>query len=128
VTSQSESIDIEVISRATSCLVKISGQLTKDIELTKILMFRELVPPIPKAIRIDSVVFAIQEKAGFNLWWVEGEEAVEKRLILPLESRGYFNFEGMQSLQSKHAMGIAMTSFGVVAPKTFLILLDMVKQ
>ena len=118
-------IDTEVISRATSCLVRISGWLDKDIPFTKIFMFEDL-NPVPKAIRIDSVVFAIQEKAGFNLWWVG--EGGEKRLILPLESRGYFNFEGMQSLQSKHAVGIAIESFGVTSTKTFLILLDTVKQ
>lgn len=119
-------IDVDILSRATNCLVKISGQIEKDIPLTKVLMFEQL-SPVPKAMRIDGVVFAVQEKAGFNLWWVEGEGS-EKRLILPLESRGYFNFEGMQSLQSKHALGIAMTSFNVTMPKTFLILLDMVKQ
>ena len=119
-------IDIDKIFRATNCLVKISGWLDKDMPLTKIFMFDEL-SPIPKAMRIDSLVFAIQEKAGFNLWWVEGEGS-EKRLILPLESRGFFNFEGMQSLQSKHAIGIAMESFNVSSTKTFLILLDMVRQ
>lgn len=121
-------IDIDKIVRSTNCLVKISGWLEEDMPLTKILMFEDL-SPVPKAIRIDSVVYAIQEKAGFNLWWVEGEGPDEKRLILPLESRGYFNFEPMQSLQSKDAIGIAIESFNVgTAPKTFLILLDMVKQ
>ena len=118
-------IDIDTLARASNCLVKVSGWLDEDIGLTKILSFDEL-SPIPKAIRLDSIVFAIQEKAGFNLWWV-GEEG-EKRLILPLESRGYFNFEGMGSLQSKHATGIAMESFNVASTKTFLILLDLVRQ
>jgi hypothetical protein len=119
-------IDIDKIVRASTCLVKISGYLDEDLPLTKVFMFEEL-SPIPKSIRIDSVIFAIQEKAGFNLWWVGGEEG-EKRLILPLESRGFFNFEGMQSLQSHEAKGIAIEAFNVTGTKTFLILLDMVKQ
>lgn len=119
-------IDIDVLERASNCFVKISGQLEEDIPLTKVFAFDKL-SPVPRAMRIDGVVFVIQEKAGFNLWWVGGEDD-EKRLILPLESRGYFNFEGMQSLQSKDAKGIAIESFNVAAPKTFLILLDMVKQ
>jgi hypothetical protein len=119
-------IDIDTLARSSNCLVKISGWLEEDMPLTKILLFEEL-SPIPKAMRIDSVIFAIQEKLGFNLWWVG--EAGEKRLILPLESRGYFNFEGMQSLQSKDSKGIAMESFNLGAStKTFLILLDLVRQ
>jgi hypothetical protein len=119
-------IDIDKLLRQSNCLVKISGYLDEDIPLTRIFMFDEL-SPAPKSMRIDSVIFAIQEKAGFNLWWVEGE-ADENRLILPLESRGVFNFEGMGSLQGKHAIGIAMESFNVASRKTFTILLDMVKQ
>jgi hypothetical protein len=120
-------IDIDRIVRSSNCLVKISGWLDKDIPLTKIFMFEEL-SPVPKGIRIDSLVFAIQEKAGFNLWWVEGEEAAERRLILPLESRGSFSFEGMGSLQSGSAKGIAIESFNITSTKTFLICIDMVKQ
>ena len=120
-------IDIDKIFRSTNCLVKISGWLEKDMPYTKVFMFDELAP-VPKAMRIDSLVFAIQEKAGFNLWWVEGESAAEKRLILPLESRGFFNFEGMQSLQSGKAKGIAIEAFNITSTKTFLILLDMVRQ
>jgi hypothetical protein len=80
----------------------------------------------PKSVRLDGIVFAVQEKAGVNLWWEREEE--ENKLILPVESRGYFNFEGIMTLSSPEgAGGISMTTFKVDEPKSFLLILDLVK-
>jgi len=105
--------------------IVMSGMLKKDFPISDVLLFKEL-NPVPKAIRIESIVFAIQEKMGFQLYWKtpEGYE-----IIMPLESRGYFNFETMQGYHSpRNAIGLAMSSFGCDKEKSFCIFLDITKQ
>lgn len=48
----------------------------------------ELAQLAKTRLRIDSVLFALQEKMGILLWW----DKEGKNLILPLESRGAFSF------------------------------------
>lgn len=109
-----------------NAIVNISGLLTAELPQTDIVVLRDLADQ-PKGLKIESFVFAIQEKMGFYLWWRKGKETA---LILPLESRGGLSFEGMQCLHSPEGTeAIAMSSFGWAAPKKgFLLLLDMVKQ
>lgn len=81
-----------------------------------------------KKLRIDGMQFAIQEKMGFNVFWIMGEG--KYKLILPLESRGGFDFEKTKPLSSPEgALGIALMPFKVSEPEmSFLIQLDMTKQ
>src|ERR1700679_3754655 len=59
--------------------VQISGSLPKGMfELVK---FEHL------GLKLTSLLFLIQEKAGLYLWWDKDD------LILPLESRGAFKFD-----------------------------------
>ena len=109
-----------------NAVLQLTGKLTKDIPITDVFTLDQLTEPTPKAVRIESVTFAIQEKMGFLLYWktLKGYE-----LILPLESRGYFNFEPLQGYHSpKDLVGMAIESFGCAAPKSFLLCLDLTKQ
>jgi hypothetical protein len=106
--------------------VHVTGILTKDIVLADILAFSNLSGR-PAKLRLESVTFAIQEKAGLYLWW-RGRDS-NKTLILPLESRGWFDFEKIGCIQSPaETIGMSISSFGVNAPKAFLLILDMGKQ
>ena len=105
--------------------VVLAGVLKKDFSVSDVFSFMDL-NPVPKAIRIEAVVFAIQEKMGFNLYW---KTPGGYEIIMPLESRGYFNFETMQGYHSpRDATGLAMSSFGCVGEKSFCIFLDITKQ
>jgi hypothetical protein len=119
-----DSIVIDIRGGARNCRVTVSGFLYPDIPPTPLVLFANLEGK-PKTVRLDGIIFAVQEKAGINLWWL-GED--ENRLILPVESRGYFNFEGVMTLPSPEgAKGIQMTTFKVDEPKSFLMMLDLVK-
>jgi len=105
--------------------IVMSGIFKKDFPISDVFLFSDLNPE-PKAIRIEAIVFAIQEKMGFQLYWKtpRGYE-----IIMPLESRGYFNFETMQGYHSpRDATGFAMSSFGCDKEKSFCIFLDITKQ
>ena len=54
----------------------------------KLLSISDLARPEMKGLKVESVLFVLQEKMGLLLWW--DEQATD--LILPLESRGYFSF------------------------------------
>jgi hypothetical protein len=123
VTEISTSIEIEGAKNLTLHVV---GNITKNVSLYDILKFADLRSPVIK-LRLESVTFAIQEKAGFYLWW-RGKGS-EKSLILPLESRGWFDFEKVGCIMSPaDATGIAISSFNVTEPKAFRLILDMSKQ
>ena len=77
----------------------------------------------PSKIRVESITFAIQEKGGLYLWWTNDI------LLMPLESRGFFDFEKIGCLSSPiGSKGISMTTFGIDKPKAFLLILDLGKQ
>jgi hypothetical protein len=107
--------------------VRMTGILTKDIPEQNIFLFKDLVE-MPAKLRFESVVFAVQEKMGFYLWWKGGDS--KKSLILPLESRGAFNFEPLQFLHSPPwAEGMSFSTFGAMSTgKAFLLILDLGKQ
>lgn len=110
-------------------VVQVSGYLVKDIQSAEPILLLKDLAPVPKAIRLDSVVFAIQEKMGCVLWWKVGDKM---SLILPLESRGKLDFEGMQGLHSPQdgVEGIYMSTFKCTdkGGYYFTILLDLMKQ
>jgi hypothetical protein len=114
-----------------SCHVTITGQLSANLSMpAPILLFADLVPP-PKGLRLNGVQFAIQEKMGFNLWWIlppDGEIPAYK-LILPLESRGNFDFEKIKPIISPDAaLGIALTSFKITEKNmSFMLMLNLSK-
>jgi len=116
-----------------TCHVTITGQVDKASSTPEpILFFSKLEPP-PKRMRIDGIQFAIQEKMGFNLWWImcrDEQQIPNFKLIMPLESRGGFDFEKIKPIQSPDgATGIALTSFKVTEKNmTFMLMLDLTKQ
>lgn len=110
-----------------SCQVTITGQLSENLsEPEPILLFENLRNP-PKHLRLDGIQFSIQEKMGFCLWWIV--EGAPPKLLMPLESRGGYDFEKIQSIPSPEgALGLALTSFKVTeANMSFLIMLDLAR-
>jgi hypothetical protein len=110
-----------------SCIVTITGQLSANINVQPILFFAQL-NSAPKALRLDGLQFSIQEKMGFNLFWILTKDRTS--LIMPMESRGGYDLEKIQPLSSpEDAIGIALTSFKVTEKNmSFFIILDLSKQ
>ena len=109
--------------------VNVSGILTAAQPVPReIVTFAKLSHP-PKSLKIEAIEFSFQDKLGFRLWWTGGDLPL---LILPVESRGLMNFEGMQSLHSPEGVtGIGFTTYGMPPQKAdlaFLLMLDLVKQ
>lgn len=119
-----------------NCHVTITGQLTESFSSpVPVLLFKELTPNpngTPLKLRLDGIQFAIQEKAGFNLWWImpAAGKIPSYRLIMPIESRGGFDFEKIKPLSSPHgALGIALTAFKVTEKfMSYMVMLDLTKQ
>lgn len=108
--------------------VRASGVLVKNFIPCVLVLFDDLKfqDRPTKKLKIQSLTFAIQEKAGFLLWWRVGETL---RAILPLESRGYLNWEAIHAIHSPEgADAIMFESFGVNDPKMFTFTMDMEKQ
>jgi hypothetical protein len=110
------------------CMVAITGQLANDLTAEPIFLFDQLNGR-PTRLRIDGIHWMIQEKMGFNLWWLMGNGNLLE-LVMPLESRGSIDLERIQSQQSPEgAIGMALTSFKRTEPNmSFFILLDLVKR
>lgn len=109
-----------------NCQITVSGILQSDLDVRPILLFSALQPP-PRSIRLDGVLFELEEKMGLYLWWMY--ESLPPTFILPLESRGQLNFEGMQGLHSPQGcIGLGLSTFKVDTPKGMLLMIDMVKQ
>jgi hypothetical protein len=80
----------------------------------------------PKRARIDSTTYSIEGKTSIYLWWVTADDKPE--FIMPMEGRGFLNFEGLQSLNAPEgAIGIR-ASFNQAEGKAFMVMLDLVKQ
>ena len=69
--------------------IQVAGRVEPgDDSIQQLFSIAGLASPEMSGLRIDSVLFALQEKAGLLLWWDrDGAD-----LILPLESRGAFSF------------------------------------
>jgi hypothetical protein len=111
-----------------SCIVTITGQLSTNLPKPEPILFFTQLSGAPRALRLDGVQFAIQEKMGFNLLWILTKDRTS--LLLPMESRGGYDFEKIQPLSSpEDSIGIALTSFKVTEKNmSFFIILDMSKQ
>jgi hypothetical protein len=115
-----------------NCHVTITGQMSEPLTKPALVLSFADLSGSPKALRLDGIQFAIQEKMGFNLWWVmpaSGTVAALK-LLMPIESRGGFDFEKIKPVSSPEgATGIALTSFKVTEKDmSYLIMLDLTKQ
>lgn len=110
-----------------NAVLQVSGFLDSDVTQARTILTLEDLQLNPKAIRIESIVYAFQDKMGCVLWW-QGDENIYP--ILPLEGRGTLNFNDMQGLHSPQSdvKGIAITTYGVDKGKYFLITLDLTKQ
>lgn len=115
--------------------VMIKGFCKEDFSSVPVIDIEKLKPPTSgwKGVRLDSAVWAIQEKMGLYLWWEK--EVTEDTFLLPLESRNGMRFdEGIPSPRVKDGWGkkIWLSGFNVnIAPagvKSFFILLDFDKQ
>jgi hypothetical protein len=121
-----DDLSVEILGAGRKNItVQVWGILTKNLPVPRVIFTLEDIGC--SKFRFESVVFAVQEKSGFYLWW-KGKDS-NKSLILPLESRGAFNFEPVQCLHSPpDTVGIALTSFGVDGPKAFRLILDLGAQ
>jgi hypothetical protein len=126
-------IDIKVGADGDkNCHITLSGQMEQNSAApASVLVFGKL-KGAPKAMRIDGIQFAVQEKMGFNLWWIMPPEGSipHYSLIMPVESRGGFDFEKIKPISSPSgATGIALTWFKVTEKgMSFMIMLDLTKQ
>jgi hypothetical protein len=114
-----------------SCQITITGELSENLRSPQPILFFAKMSGSPKAMRIDGLQFSIQEKMGFNLWWIMKElPTMQLKLIMPLESRGGYDFEKIQSISSpESAVGMALTSFKVTEKSmSFMLMLDLAKQ
>jgi hypothetical protein len=115
-----------------NCHVTITGQLSENLSAPASVLFFKDLSGAPLRLRLDGIQFAIQEKMGFNLWWIMPEDKGIKafKLIMPIESRGGFDFEKIKPVSSPEgALGLALTSFKVSEKSmSYLIMLDLTKQ
>lgn len=118
---------IRIGSDGMHCLVTVTGIAKQDILEEPILLFKALKGS-PDKIRLDGIHWMIQEKMGFNLYWIMSDESFE--IIMPLESRGSIDLEKVQSQFSPEgAIGMAISSFKRTdARMSFFLLLDLVKR
>jgi hypothetical protein len=126
-------VDIEIgADGGKNCHVTITGQMEGPLSSpVSILLFSKLSGS-PTKLRLDGLQFAVQEKMGFNLWWIMPPEdkIPSYKLIMPIESRGGFDFEKIKPVSSPEgATGLALTSFKVTEKSmSYLIMLDLTKQ
>jgi hypothetical protein len=112
--------------------VLIKGMARADFEPAPILDVAKLKPPREgwKGLRLDSAVWAVQEKMGLYLWW--GKPDGEGSLVMPMESRNSVRFdEGIPSprIESGWKGILYLSSFNCqMVPKGFFVLLDFDKQ
>ena len=118
-------IDKEIVTNgAKGTILRVSGVIDKAQPAQDLFTFEELNSPT--GLRLDSVVFALQEKMGVILWWKTPEGGI---LMMPLESRGRLDWEAVGALQSPNgASGIMMSTFKVDEPKVFTFIMDFTKR
>lgn len=117
-----------------NCSVLVKGFTKEDFEPIPFLDITKLQAPREgwKGFRLDSAVWAIQEKMGLHLWWSKPEG--EEELVLPMESRNGIRFDtGLVSPRVDKGWGGVMyiSSFRVSeipGPKSFMFVLELDKQ
>lgn len=104
----------------------VQGRVVSDFARTELFDCSDLKPK-PNGVRLDSVLWAIQEKMLVVLFWGPNEAD----LMLPLESRGNFRFDtGMSSPKMSDGWDGKIWYEGklILEPKYFLFTLDFDKQ
>lgn len=76
----------------------------------------------PRGLRLDSVIWLIEEKAGLTLWW--GEE-----FILPMESRNHVRLDRpLDSPPGWNGELVLKSAKLEIGPRMFMVILDLSKQ
>lgn len=123
-------MDIKVVAGGqNSLVVQVTGILTKDLSQPVTILDMAKVEGA-KRLRLDSMVFAVQEKLGCLFWW-KMKEQDEPVLMLPVESRGRFDWEAIRGLHTPDGEleAVRMSTFGFTPPwKALTIMLDFTKQ
>ena len=101
--------------------LQVTGILAPGDDLKgQLFSISDLARPEMKGLKIESVLFALQEKMGLLLWWDEGTSD----LILPLESRGFFSFVYPIHCPKDWAGTVWWTAFKVDEPKHFYFTME----
>ena len=110
-----------------NCHVTITGLLSAPFPSHESILFFKDLKGSPQRLRLDGLQFAIQEKMCFQLWWILN---ANHEIILPVESRGGFDFEKIKPVSSPDgALGLSLTVSKVTEKNmAFLIMLDLTKQ
>jgi hypothetical protein len=110
--------------------VLVRGLIRRDFKPTPIVELDKLTAPREgwKGLRLDSAVWAIQEKMGLYLWWEDGDG-----FVLPMESRNAMRFdEGISSPRIENGWKgkVWLSSFKCDESRImgFFVLLDFDKQ
>lgn len=115
-----------------NCSILIKGFADLRTPDEKILDLTDLTPPNQgwKGLRLDSVVWIIEEKMGVRLWW--GADQTEGNFILTCESRNFLRTdEGVPSPRIDRGWKgeLWMSVFKAETErKGFLLILDFDKQ
>jgi hypothetical protein len=109
------------------CILTVTGQLSDDSRRVEPIFYFKDLKGHPLKVRLDSIQFAIREKMAFELYWLT---EAEHKILMPIESRGYFDFERVQPYHSPEgAIGIGLKAYRVTEEKmAFWMMLDMSKQ
>lgn len=110
-----------VMEGQKNAAVLITGD-TLDLEPYTSILRLESLHFAPKSIRLDSIVYAFQDKAGLEFWWDEGV------LALPLEGRGKLDLGSVWPLHSPDNWGKELLVRAYGPPGLCTVLLDVEKQ
>lgn len=113
------------------------GNVNVVLTVTGILDERDVKPTLitdikslqggPSSIRLDRILYSIEEKLHCLLWW-EGKE--KDMLILPLAGRGMFDFDWMSGRHSPkgHSGNIKLSTSKWTGLSHFTVDLEFTKQ
>ena len=79
----------------------------------------------PKGLRLDTVIWLIEEKAGLQFWWAG--EAFES-FLLPMESRNHLRFDRPLDSPPGTTHVLIKPGKSESGPRMFMLLLDFSKQ
>jgi hypothetical protein len=120
-------IDVKFVTDGhNNCVLKVAGIINRDLPFTKVFLFTDLTPA-PRALKLDSTVYAIQDKLTCIFWWIT---ASGYELMAPLEGKGRLDWEAVQGLHSPReaVTGLAISTMHCDELKHFVVTLDFTKQ
>lgn len=109
-----------------NCTVKVTGWIDATPGQIIVLNLDDL-KGTPAGLRLDSVIWLIEEKAGLTLWWGL-KNPPEEKLILPMESRNSLRFDRPLDGPKDLIYIKIKTAKLEPTPKAFFLLLDFDKQ